>query len=128
MGVKHSVQPSTQYSSITMSLQFIVPLAELAKDDMVQSKMEEAAKLLFQTDTFTLNLFPALLVTTLFLFLGVSYFILFQPLSALKASADPFASSAYNSAIQAKSFAEFESKYENLVTPADTHSILEYTY
>ena len=37
------------------------------KDKMVQHKVEEAAKLLWQTDTFTLNLVPALLVTSFLL-------------------------------------------------------------
>ena len=70
------------------------------KDQMVQDKVEEAAKLLWQTDTFTLNLVPALLVTSffickydlrylsiytiiIFLVIGVTNFILFQPFREL---------------------------------------------
>ena len=69
------------------------------KDQMVQDKVEEAAKLIWQTDTFTLNLVPALLVTsfflckynlrcisnctTTFLVIGVTNFILFQPFREL---------------------------------------------
>jgi len=59
-----------------MSVSFIAPLLELAQNEKVQSKIEEAAKLFFSSDTVTINLVPALIGLGLLCLLLVPLFTL----------------------------------------------------
>jgi len=59
-----------------MSLSFIAPLLELAQNEKVQSKIEEAAKLFFSSDTVTINLVPVLVGLGLLCLLLVPLFTL----------------------------------------------------
>jgi len=59
-----------------MSVSFIAPLLELAKNEKVQSKIEEAAKLFFSSDTVTINLVPVLIGLGLLCLLLVPLFTL----------------------------------------------------
>ena len=52
--------------TITSSF-FLAPLAELAQNEKVQTKVVEAAKLFYQGGTITLNLVPAILSGSLLL-------------------------------------------------------------
>jgi len=59
-----------------MSLSFIAPLLELAQNENVQTKIEEAAKLFFSSDTVTINLVPVLVGLGLLCLLLVPLFTL----------------------------------------------------
>jgi len=59
---------------------YIAPLLELAQNEMVQSKIEEAGKLFFSSDTVTVNLIPVLVGAALLGLLLIPLFaLLFQP-------------------------------------------------
>ena len=63
-------------------MQFSAPLVELAKDDFVQEKAEEAAKQFFTNNSVTINLIPALLAGALALLLAIPLLaLLFQPVA-----------------------------------------------
>merc|ERR1712024_331711 len=49
------------------ALDFVAPLAELAQNEKVQTKVVEAAKLFYSSGTITLNLVPAILSGSLLL-------------------------------------------------------------
>merc|ERR1711881_359879 len=53
------------------ALDFVAPLAELAQNEKVQTKVVEAAKLFYSSGTITLNLVPAILSGSLLLLLLV---------------------------------------------------------
>jgi hypothetical protein len=58
----------------------ITPLVELAQNEFVQSKVEEAAKLFYTADTVTINLLPALIAGSILLLLLIPLLsLLFQP-------------------------------------------------
>merc|ERR1712243_391100 len=63
-----------------MSLSYIAPLLELAQNEMVQSKIEEAAKLFYSSDTVTVNLIPVIVAAGLLALLAIPLLALyFQP-------------------------------------------------
>merc|ERR1712115_394205 len=65
------------------ALDFVAPLAELAQNEKVQTKVVEAAKLFYQGGTITLNLVPAILSGSLLLLLLVPLAaLLLQPQAA----------------------------------------------
>merc|ERR1712172_300765 len=64
-------------SHIMSALNFIAPILDLAQNDFVQSKVEEAAKLFYNNANVTINLVPALVGGGLLLLLLVP--LLFQP-------------------------------------------------
>merc|ERR1712083_15233 len=77
MGSHLSTRSRKTFSQCSMStLDFVAPLAELAQNEKVQTKVVEAAKLFYSSGTITLNLVPAILSGSLLLFLLV-------PLAAL---------------------------------------------
>merc|ERR1712154_604816 len=53
------------------ALDFVAPLAELAQNEKVQTKVVEAAKLFYSSGTVTINLVPALLSGSILLLLLV---------------------------------------------------------
>lgn len=66
-----------------MSLKAIAPLVELVQDEYVQSKVEEAAKLFYNSDTVTINLAGVAAAGLLLLLLLVPLLaLLFQPSAA----------------------------------------------
>merc|ERR1712203_421150 len=65
------------------ALSFIAPILDLAQNDFVQSKVEEAAKLFYNNANVTINLVPALVGGGLLLLLLVPLLaLLFQPAEA----------------------------------------------
>jgi len=61
-------------------MSFIAPLAELARNDLVQEKLIEAGRIFFSTGDVTINLLPALVAGALLLLLGLPLLaLLFQP-------------------------------------------------
>merc|ERR1712080_274756 len=66
-------------SHIMSALSFIAPILDLAQNDFVQSKVEEAAKLFYNNANVTINLVPALVGGGLLLPLLA---LLFQPAGA----------------------------------------------
>merc|ERR1712051_261735 len=66
-----------QLSHIMSALSFIAPILDLAQNDFVQSKVEEAAKLFYNNANVTINLVPALVGGGLLLLLLVP--LLAQP-------------------------------------------------
>merc|ERR1711953_1181601 len=65
---------------IMSALSFIAPILDLAQNDFVQSKVEEAAKLFYNNANVTINLVPALVGGGLLLILLVPLLaLLFQP-------------------------------------------------
>jgi len=69
-----------QLSHIMSALNFIAPILDLAQNDFVQSKVEEAAKLFYNNANVTINLVPALVGGGLLLLLLVPLLaLLFQP-------------------------------------------------
>merc|ERR1711981_704716 len=72
-----------QLSHIMSALSFIAPILDLAQNDFVQSKVEEAAKLFYNNANVTINLVPALVGGGLLLLLLVPLLaLLFQPAGA----------------------------------------------
>merc|ERR1712080_300252 len=70
-------------SHIMSALSFIAPILDLAQNDFVQSKVEEAAKLFYNNANVTINLVPALVGGGLLLLLLVPLLaLLFQPAGA----------------------------------------------
>merc|ERR1711910_44453 len=68
---------------IMSALSFIAPILDLAQNDFVQSKVEEAAKLFYNNANVTINLVPALVGGGLLLLLLVPLLaLLFQPAEA----------------------------------------------
>merc|ERR1712210_388494 len=68
---------------IVITMSFIAPLAELARNDLVQEKVMEAGRIFFSTSNVTINLLPALVAGALLLLLGLPLLaLLFQPLVA----------------------------------------------
>merc|ERR1712083_705708 len=68
---------------IKMSLKAIAPLVELVQDEFVQSKVEEAAKLFYSSNTVTINLAAVAAAGLLLLLLLVPLLaLLFQPSAA----------------------------------------------
>jgi len=65
-----------------MSVSFIAPLLELAQNEMVVSKIEEAGKLFFSSDTVTINLVPVLIGLGLLCLLLVPLFTLLNHTTA----------------------------------------------
>merc|ERR1712088_137930 len=62
------------------AVSFIAPILDLAQNDFVQSKVEEAAKLFYNNANVTINLVPALVGGGLLLLLLVPLLaLLFQP-------------------------------------------------
>merc|ERR1712062_309488 len=65
---------------IMSALSFIAPILDLAQNDFVQSKVEEAAKLFYNNANVTINLVPALVGGGLLLLLLIPLLaLLFQP-------------------------------------------------
>merc|ERR1712066_968484 len=65
---------------IMSALSFIAPILDIAQNDFVQSKVEEAAKLFYNNANVTINLVPALVGGGLLLILLVPLLaLLFQP-------------------------------------------------
>merc|ERR1712083_1038448 len=75
---------NTQHSTDQeMSLKAIAPLVELVQDEFVQSKVEEAAKLFYSSNTVTINLAAVAAAGLLLLLLLVPLLaLLFQPSAA----------------------------------------------
>merc|ERR1712018_907975 len=71
-----------QLSHIMSALSFIPPILDLAQNDFVQSKVEEAAKLFYNNANVTINLVPALVGGGLLLLLVPLLALLFQPAGA----------------------------------------------
>merc|ERR1712080_687739 len=72
-----------QLSHIMSALSFIAPILDLAQNDFVQSKVEEAAKLFYNNANVTINLVPALVGGGLLLLLLIPLLaLLFQPAGA----------------------------------------------
>merc|ERR1711944_73068 len=72
-----------QLSHTMSALSFIAPILDLAQNDFVQSKVEEAAKLFYNNANVTINLVPALVGGGLLLLLLVPLLaLLFQPAGA----------------------------------------------
>merc|ERR1712055_698098 len=71
---------STLDHCIVITMSFIAPLAELARNDLVQEKVMEAGRIFFSTSNVTINLLPALIAGALLLLLGLPLLaLLFQP-------------------------------------------------
>merc|ERR1711936_1433153 len=72
-----------QLSHNMSAVSFIAPILDLAQNDFVQSKVEEAAKLFYNNANVTINLVPALVGGGLLLILLVPLLaLLFQPAEA----------------------------------------------
>merc|ERR1712203_1075535 len=69
-----------QLSHNMSAVSFIAPILDLAQNDFVQSKVEEAAKLFYNNANVTINLVPALVGGGLLLLLLIPLLaLLFQP-------------------------------------------------
>merc|ERR1712062_8657 len=67
---------------IMSALSFIAPILDIAQNDFVQSKVEEAAKLFYNNANVTINLVPALVGGGLLLLLLIPLLaLLFQPVA-----------------------------------------------
>merc|ERR1712088_454844 len=88
---------STLDHCIVITMSFIAPLAELARNDLVQEKVMEAGRIFFSTSNVTINLLPALVAGALLLLLGLPLLaLLFQPAAEYGAPASTYGSPSYS--------------------------------
>jgi len=126
--VKHSVYLRPWWSADISTMAYIAPLLELAQNEMVQSKIEEAGKLFFSSDTVTVNLIPVLVGAALLGLLLIPLFaLLFQPAAETTGYGPPVseygAPSAGYGAPEYRSgqgYEEFRSLFTNLLDSTDT--------
>lgn len=109
-------------------LAYVSPLIELMQNEFVQSKVEEAAKLFYNSNTVTINLVPALIAGALLLLLLVPLLaLLFQPTGAIEsgygapddsygAPAPAYGAPEYRSD---EGYEEFRSLFTNLLGSQD---------
>merc|ERR1711971_769320 len=103
-------------SHIMSALNFIAPILDLAQNDFVQSKVEEAAKLFYNNANVTINLVPALVGGGLLLLLLVPLLaLLFQPAAESSGYGAPAAAYGAPEYRSDEGYEDFRALFTNLL-------------
>merc|ERR1711934_1248367 len=106
-----TMHPASRH--VMSALSFIAPILDLAQNDFVQSKVEEAAKLFYNNANVTINLVPALVGGGLLLLLLVPLLaLLFQPAAEYGAPAPAYGAPEYRSD---EGYEDFRALFTNLL-------------
>merc|ERR1712241_503285 len=101
---------------IMSALSFIAPILDLAQNDFVQSKVEEAAKLFYNNANVTINLVPALVGGGLLLLLLVPLLaLLFQPAAESSGYGAPAAAYGAPEYRSDEGYEDFRALFTNLL-------------